>query len=466
MISTNDANARGEGPLKSRSFLTIWVGQLISVLGSGMTNFALIVWVYGRTGKVTHLALLSLCLALPGLLVAPFAGALVDRWDRRRVMLASNLGSGLCILAIAVLLITHQLAVWHIYFIISFAACFTVFQTSAYTASVSLLVPKRQLGRANGMVQTSQGLAQLVSPLLGGILVTALGVQGVLVIDFLTFLVAVGTLLLVAIPKPTLSAVGAQAKGSLFKEAAFGLSYIRARAGLLGLTLLSVAVNFFTGFVAVLAAPYILAFSTPAVFGVVSSVAGSGMLAGGILLSIWGGPKRRIYGILGPLVLSGVCLVLVGVFGSPLVFAIAGFGFFLCLPLMAGSSQAIWQSKVEPDVQGRVFAIRLMAASSALPIAYLCAGPLADRVFEPLMAQGGALAGSIGRLIGVGHGHGIGLLLVCVGIAISLVALTASLNSQIRNVEDNLPDVLPDVPAGPAGPARQETAIEAATAAA
>jgi DHA3 family macrolide efflux protein-like MFS transporter len=446
MISTNDSNARGDEPLKNRSFFTIWVGQLISVLGSGMTNFALIIWVYGRTGKVTDLALLSLFLALPGLLIAPFAGALVDRWDRRKVMLASNLGSGLCILAIAVLLITHQLAVWHVYVIIGFAAVFTAFQTSAYTASISLLVPKSELGRANGMVQTSQGLAQLVSPLLGGILVTTLGVQGVTIIDFVTFLFAAGTLLLVAIPQPIVSAIGAQAKGSLFKEAAFGLSYIRTRPGLLGLTLLSVAVNFFQGFVAVLAAPYILAFSTPAVFGIVSSVAGSGMLAGAILLSVWGGPKRRIHGILGPLLLSGSSLVLVGVFGSPWVFATAGFVFFLCLPLMAGSSQAIWQNKVEPDIQGRVFAIRLMAASSALPLAYLCAGPLADRVFEPMMAPGGALAGSLGRLIGIGHGHGIGLLFICVGISLSLVALTAHLNSQIRNVEDDLPDALPDIP--------------------
>ena len=449
-MATTIEDTGGGTLMGSKSFLVVWLGQVISVLGTGLTNFAMIVWVYNETHAVTQVALISFFLTVPGLLISPFAGALVDRWDRRRVMIASDFGSALTSLAIAALLFTNNLEVWHVYICTAVAAVCATFQWPAYSAALTLLVPKRELGRANGMVQTGQGLAQLLSPVLAGILVVTLGVSWVILIDFVTFLVAVSTLLFVRFPKPPVSAVGAAAKGSLWKEAGAGLSYIRSQPGLKGLLLLFASSNFFQGFVVVLAAPFILAFSTPAVFGIVSSVAGCGMLAGALLMSAWGGPKRRVHGILAFMALSGVCIAIAGAFSSSVVFAIAGFGFFLCIPVVSALSQTIWQSKVEPDLQGRVFAIRMMVATATTPVAFLLAGPLVDRVFEPLMAADGALSGSLGQWIGVGNGHGIGLFFIFVGACTVLVAALGYLSRRVRCLEEEIPDTIPDTVAVPA----------------
>jgi DHA3 family macrolide efflux protein-like MFS transporter len=442
MATAAQGAGSGGALLSSKSFLVVWLGQVISALGTGLTHFAMTIWVYKETQSVTQVALISFFISVPSLLTSPFAGALVDRWDRRWVMIASDFGSGLASLAIAILLFTHHLAVWQVYICTAVSAFCATFQWPAYSAALTLLVPKRDLGRANGMVQAGQGLAQLLSPVLAGLLVVTLGVSWVILIDFLTFLVAVTTLLFVRFPKPPVSTAGAQAAGSLWKEAGVGLSYIRAHPGLKGLLLLFASSNFFQGFVVVLAAPFVLAFSTSAVFGVVSSVAGCGMLAGALLMSVWGGPKKRVYGILASMVLSGVCIAIAGAFSSPVVFAIAGFGFFLCIPIAAGLSQTIWQSKVEPDLQGRVFAIRMIVATASMPVAFLLAGPLVDHIFEPLMAAHGALSGSLGQWIGVGPGHGIGLFFILIGSCTVLVAALGYLSRRVRCLEEEVPDTI------------------------
>jgi Major Facilitator Superfamily len=440
MTIEGPAAERGDSLLRSKSFLVVWLGQLVSVLGTKMTSFALVIWVFRKTGAVTPVALVAFFVALPSILISPLAGALADRWSRRLVMIVSDLGAGLTVLAVALLLFTGHLQVWHIYVSSAVAALFTTFQWPAYSAAITLLVPKHHLARASGLVQTSQGIGQLLSPLIAGFLVVTIGISGVIVIDFASFLFAVVTLLLVRFPSPPRTAAGAQASGSIWKEAAFGWSYIRSRRGLIGLLLLFVATNFVSGFVLVLAAPYLLSFASAAVWGVVSTVGGTGMLVGGLLMSTWGGPRRKMYGILAFEALSGLCILLAGAIPSPVLFAAAAFGFFLSLPVITSCSQAIWQSKVEPDVQGKVFAIRAMIASSCTPIAYLLAGPLADRLFEPWMAPGGALAATMGRLIGTGPGRGIGLLCCVLGLVSLLVAAIGYV--RLRFLEDQIPDAI------------------------
>ena len=162
-------------------------------------------------------------------------------------------------------------------------------------------------------------------------------------------------------------------------------------------------------------------------------------------MSAWGGPKPRVYGILGFSVLQGVVLFAAGLPPQVVILAAAAFLYFFSLPIINGSSQAIWQSKVAPDVQGRVFAVRRMIAWSSLPLAYLAAGPLADRVFEPLMAVGGPLAGSVGRFVGVGPGRGIGLLYIVLGTVSLLATVVGFLYPRLRRVEVELPDVVVDI---------------------
>ena len=402
-------------------------------------------WVYQRTGSVTQFALISLFTSLPGIVFSPIAGALVDRWDRRQAMIISDLGAGLCTLSVALLLLANRLEVWHIYVAMGLSSTFSAFQWPAYSAATTLLVPQKHLGRANGMVQLGQAAAQIASPWLAGALMGAIQVQGIILIDFLTFAFAVLTLLFVRVPKPEITAEGQAGRGSLLHEAAYGWKYILARPGLLGLLLLFATTNFTSGIVQVLFTPLVLSFTTPALLGTILSIGGLGFLVGSLTMSAWGGPKVRVNGIYYFLLLQGCVLFAAGFPPRVTILAAAAFLYFFGHPIINGCSQAIWQSKTAPDVQGRVFAARRMIAWSSLPLAYLAAGPLADRVFEPLLVDGGALANSVGKIIGVGQGRGIGLLYIILGTISLLATVAALLYPRMRNVEAELPDFVADV---------------------
>ncbi|MBR8835862.1 MAG: MFS transporter [Stigonema ocellatum SAG 48.90 = DSM 106950] len=421
-------------------FIVICFGQFVSLIGSGLTRFALGIWVYQSSGKVTQFALISLFGMLPGILISPLAGALVDRWDRRSCMLVADAGAGLSTLLIALLLFAEKLQVWHIYFAVAVSSTFSAFQWPAYSATTTLLVPKQHLGRASGIVQMAEAVSRLISPILAGALVVTIRLQGVIFIDCVTFLFAIATLMLVKFPRPKITVEDNVGKGSLLHEVTYGWRYITARPGLFGLLTFFAVSNFFIGVVTVLVTPLVLSFASAAVLGIVLSIGGSGMLVGGLVMSAWGGPKNRIDGVFGFTLLGGLCMVLAGLMPSVPVFFVVTFIYFFGVPIINGCDQAIWQSKVAPAVQGRVFALRRMLAWASLPLAYLIAGPLADEVFEPLLAVGGSLAGSIGQIIGVGRGHGIALLFIVMGMLNMLVATGGYLYQPLRLLEKQLPD--------------------------
>jgi MFS family permease len=402
------------------------------------------VWVYERTESVSQFALVSLFTTLPTIAIAPLAGTLVDRWDRRWAMTLSDAGAGLSTLAVALLLLADRLEVWHIYLGVAANSAFSTIQWLAYSATVTLLVPKEHLGRAGGMRQFGESLGLIVSPALAGVLLKTIQLEGVLLIDFATFLVALTTLLAVRVPKPPKSGATSRTedeRGSLLRDAVYGWTYLTSRPGLLGLLIFFAVSNFLVGMATVLGPPFVLSLASPAVLGIITSVGGGGMLLGGMLMSVWGGPKRRIYGVLGFELLGGLSILIVGLQPSVPLFAVLGTIFFFRLPIVNGSRDAIWQSKVPPEVQGRVFAVRRVIAWSTRPLAFLIAGPLADRVFEPLMTVDGPLAKSIGRIIGVGPGHGISLLFAVIGTLAILAAVAGYLYPRLRLVEDELPDM-------------------------
>jgi MFS family permease len=428
-------------PKNMRTFTVIWFGQLVSTIGSGLTGFALGVWIYQETASTTLFALNMLAFALPTLIMSPFAGALVDRYDRRWMMILSDSGAGLSTLAIAVLLFSGNLEIWHIFIATAFNAAFTSFQWPAYSAVTSLLVPREQLGRAGGMVQIGEAVSQLIAPAAAGALLVFVGLGGVVLVDFVTFLFAVITLLLVRVPKPATTAAGAASRGSLWQEASYGWRYIVARPGLFGLLLVFAVYNLLNGLSSPLIAPMILDMTTADALGYLASFVGLGMLVGTFVMSAWGGPKRKVHGVLGFLMVGGVCTMLIGLTPILMVMAIAGFGMMLVMPIINGSSQAIWQSKVDADLQGRVFSVRRMIAWSMTPIAYIFAGPLNDQVFKPLLTEGGALASTIvGQTVGVGPGRGTGLFFIVLGFLSILAAASGYLNPRVRNVESELPD--------------------------
>jgi DHA3 family macrolide efflux protein-like MFS transporter len=437
----------GADPAGMRTFLVVWAGQLISVSGTALTGFGLQMWVYLETGSVTRLALVSLAYALPAVLLSPIAGVVVDRIDRRIAMLGADVLAGISTLVIAVLFFTDSLQIWHIYLLSGFGAIGNTFQTPAWMAAMSLLVPKKHLGRANGMVMMSEALSIVVAPALAGALLATMGLGAVLLTDAATFVVAVATLAMVRFPSPP---AGAHAPtGSLRVDVAAGWRYLRDRSGLLWLLTIYAAVNFVLAFTNVLLIPMIISFASEAAAGAVLSAAGIGMLVGSLTVSAWGGPnRRRIAWIMGGIAFGGLSVVVSGLRPSLPVIAAGYVVLMLGLPVVNTASQVVWQLKVAPAMQGRVFSLRRMVSQAASPIAIVLAGPLADRVFEPLLDREGELAGSLGRVIGTGPGRGIAFMFVLAGLGTALLAATGWLHPRVRNLETEIPDQVPELPAG------------------
>ena len=321
-----------------RIFSIIWIGQLVSTLGSGLTSFALGVWVYEKTGSATLFAINMLVWVLPNVVLSPVAGVLADRWDRRLVMILSDTGAGLGSLFVIVMLLTGELDVWHVYVATFLNSAFGAFQWPAYSAATSLIVPKEHLGRASGLTQIGSAISHLAAPAIAGALFVSVGLRTILLIDVLTYLVALATLVAIRFPQPKATEQGSARKGSFWKQALYGWTYICSRAGLFGWSIVFACLNFLSSM--------LLDMTSPDVLGYVNSLGGLGMLVGTLVMSAWGGPKRRIYGIYAAEIVAELSVLLLGLRPSIPLIAAAGFGVMLGMPLSNGCSQAIWQTKV------------------------------------------------------------------------------------------------------------------------
>jgi DHA3 family macrolide efflux protein-like MFS transporter len=428
--------------LNLAKFTIVWVGQAISLLGSAMTWFALTIWAYEMTGQATTLALIGLVAIGPAILLSPVAGALVDRWNRKAVMIFSDLTAGVATAIVLVLYLIGSLQIWHLYVVGLVASVFQAFQYPAYSAAVTMMVPKEQYARASGMIEVAGSASGIFAPLLAGVLLGHIGVAGIMTIDLTTLILAVGSLLLVHVPKPPASEAGREGQGSLWRESLYGFRYIIQRPGLLGLQLIFAAGNLVDYGGYILFTPMILARTggNELVLGSVQSAAAVGGLVGGVLLSVWGGPKRKIHVVLVGWLLAGLCMVWMGLGQVLLVWLPASFFYTFFEPIINGSDLAIWQTKVAPDVQGRVFSTQLWISHITLPIAMVAAGPLADHLFEPAMMPGGSLVQSFGWLVGTGPGAGMALLIICCGLLSTAIPLLGYAFRAVRDVEVILPD--------------------------
>jgi len=318
---------------------------------------------------------------------------------------------------------------------------FNTLMWPAFTASVTQLVPKQHYGRANGFVQLGEALPQIAGPALAGALYVAIHLGNMALIDFATYAFsALLMLLFVRIPQPPHSAEGEKGKGSIWQEMRFGWDYIIARKGLLSLLIFFLLSNFLSGVMSPLIVPLILDNWDASTLGYLSTLMGVGMLAGTLVMSAWGGGKRKVYTLLGAGVFSGLFLGAAGLRASIPLIAVCGVGIMFFGPFMNACSQAIWQAKVAPDVQGRVFAVRRTIAWSAGLIAPLLAAPLADYVFKPAMATGGWLAPILGPIFGFGASRGVGVLICLVGLLSAGVSIVSLFIPLIRRVELDLPD--------------------------
>jgi len=426
-----------------RAFGIIWIGQVISLLGTAMTNFGLTIWAYEKTGQATSLAMIGFFFVTPMVVLSPIAGAIVDRSNRRLMMMLSDLAAGLTTIVVFALYATGHLQIWHLYITAAISGAFQTFQWPAFSAAITVMLPKEQYGRANGMLELADSASGIFAPLLAGVLLGIIGLAGIMIIDIVSFSFAIGALLFVFIPQPERTEAGREGQGSIWKEAMYGFPYIFKRRSLLGLQLVFMVGNLFAGLAFTLLAPMILArtSSNEMVLGSVQSAGAIGGVVGGVAMSAWGGTKRKVHGVLGGWILGSLSGELLLGLGRDLpVWLVAGFLAAFFVPFINASNQAIWQAKVAPDVQGRVFATRRLIAWLVSPLARLIAGPLADKVFEPAMQEGGTLAGTFGWLVGTGNGAGMALILVFCGLAAALVAVTGYATRAVRDAEVILPD--------------------------
>jgi MFS transporter, DHA3 family, macrolide efflux protein len=366
-----------------RPFFLIWTGQAFSILGSSIVQFALVWWMTRTTGSAAVLATATFVAFIPEVLIAPFAGALVDRWNRRKVMIIADSSVAIATLGLVYLFSQGIEQLWHVYLILFIRSIGTIFHWTAMHASTSLMVPKAHLARINGINESLRGALKIISPPLAALLIGLLPMFNVLVIDVVTAAIAVTTLVFVKIPQPSRSAVeeGFSAR-SVLVDVRQGFRYVRAWPGLALILVLAALLNFFQA-----PSTTLLPLLVTQHFGgdvwhlsIAQSASWVGILLGGLVLGMWGGTRRRIYTTLGGIIGIAVGVLLqaaapsnwffLGVFG----FALAGF----MIAIANGPLFAILQEKVAPEMQGRVFSLISTVASAMVPLSMVVAGPLAE----------------------------------------------------------------------------------------
>jgi DHA3 family macrolide efflux protein-like MFS transporter len=409
-------------------FFTIWIGQAFSLFGSSIVQFALVWWLTQKTGSATVLATATLVALLPQILLGPFVGTFVDRWNRRLIMIIADGAIALVTVVLVYLFATGKIQVWHIYLAAMIRSLGQAFHQPAMTSSTSLMVPDKHLARIAGANQTLQGLISIFAPPLGALLLELYSTQTVLLIDIGTAAVAILPLLFIPVPQPTrqLQADGTVLKSSYLQDLREGFRYVVRWKGLLGLILFAMALNFLLVPASSLM-PLIITkiFNGGAVeLGWTESLFGAGLIAGGLTLSIWGGFRRRIITSLFGVIGIGAGTVIAGLVPADMFYLLLA-GWFIvgfAQVFANGPLMAIMQSTVDPDMQGRVFSLLVAGATAMMPLSLLIAGPVSDR-------------------------FGIRFWYIFGGTACILMTIAATFNPAIMNIEENHKDAQPSSPA-------------------
>ncbi len=433
-------------PLGLRAFAVLWVGQFASLTGSGLSSFALGVYAYQRTGSVTTLSLVYALAYLPFVVAAPFAGALIDRWGARRSLALSNAAAATIMLLFAIVLATDTFALWQVYVVVTCLSMTEALETPALETAVPALVPKRQLGRANGMLMLAIASSRLLAPVIAGFLLLTIHLSGIVLMDCLSYALALLSIAVVRLPPHagTEESPRPTSPAALLNDCHQAWRYITARRGLVGLLVFSAMVNFCGGVVQLMITPLVLAFASSATLGTIMSCAGVGMLAASVAMTVWGGPRRRVRGILGYAVLMGLAMVAGSLRPNPVLIAAGAFVVLGSSAIVMACNQSVWQAKVDPQLRGRVLGLLTMAFSAPPLLAFALAGFTADRVFVPLVGRSEVHSSALQLLVGTGAGRGFALLIMVMGGLIMLSALGAAASPRLWHLDAELPDVIVD----------------------
>ncbi|MFJ6167600.1 MFS transporter [Micromonospora orduensis] len=426
-----------------RKFGIIWAGQLVTLIGNSVLRFAFVVEAWTSGQRATAVVLLSVLAALPQVLLSPTAGALVDRLPKRTALQLADIGGLVVVGALAALHFSGQLQLWQIYLAVALLGAAAAFQYPALFSAIPLLVAKDQLQRANGLLGTARSTAEICGPALAGVLVATSGLGTILLVDLLSFVLALLTIQAAGLREQPRDDATVEPRRRLGAESLDGLRYLFVRPSLRGLVVVIFVVNLVMVFGYAIVQPMILARTgndASALASVMASI-GIGGILGGLLMGVWGGPKSRIRGML--LGVVGMCLtsqVLLAASRDVPAWCAAILVGALLMPIVNGTMQAIIQTKVPPQRQGRVFGAVMFVSQISAPLAMVCSGLVADRVFEPQAATGTGLVGLLRPVVGSGPGSGMATMLLIAGGCGIAVAVWGLANRQVRDIDVILPD--------------------------
>jgi len=425
-----------------RAFFIVWSGQFLSQVGTLMTSLALAFWAFDITGRATELGLMVLFTYGPRILVGPVAGALLDRWNRRRMLIACDILAGVGSICVLALLLAGSLEIWHLYVLTFLTSTFAAFQGPGFIASASMMVPKRHYGRTSGLLMLAANASAIIAPALAGLLLPVIGLRGVLAVDIATFVFATVTLLLVPIPEPEARSTQSRPVQQLLADIREGLKYLFSFRGYVIILIAAPVANLFGTVFDVLLRPLVLMRTSGSEIplATVLLMIGVGGTAGAVAATLWGGPKRKVPFSMAIFAIAFFLRAAVGLDLAISTIAILGLLQAACIALATSSITAMWQAKIPPVLQGRVHATRASVSGLLMLITMVAAGPLADYVFGPAMQAGNTLARVFGRMVGVGPGAGAGLLILLGNIVGGVVLASSLLFRSVRHVESTIPD--------------------------
>ena len=432
-----------------RNFIIVWLGQTISILGSSLTSFGFSVWLFEQLDTAMPFVITGIALSLPRMILSPVAGSLADRYDRKKIMIFADAGAAVVSIFLLIMVIGGRFSAGMIYLSAFLSAIFGAFQSPAYMSATATMVPKEELVRFGGIRQFGDAAILLLTPILGALLYSSIGLGGIIAVDLATFVIAAVILILIPIPQPELVTKVEQEgeKQSRLRTVAsdvkFSWNYLSNRKGLFNLLWFGAGINFFVSLGAIVTYPLVLSFGDETNLSIIQFAAGIALLVSGFLVSAWGGPKkdRVLVGYLA-IFLEGLGVLIVGVSSQFYLLVIGMVISTFVEPISGSLLGAIWQMKIPHDIQGRIFSLRILVAQINSVISMVLSGFLADYVFNSSRLFGPEpSSGLLQKLMGDAPGRQYALVYILSALGISILSLLALFNRNIRQVEASVPNI-------------------------
>jgi len=429
-IQSTETKSRNKAMKK---FTILVAGQLVSSIGSGLTDFGLAIYVLALTGSVTAAAIVSICAFLPSILLAPVGGVLADHYDRRVMMVLGELFSGLGLIICLVSIMSANPSLAVICVGVGVSSLFTALMEPAFKATITDLLPEEDFAKAGGMVQIANNTKLLISPAIAGLLLQITTVSTLIIIDILTFFTTAFTI--AAVKKGMITKRKEGAGLSFCREMREGIAAIRGKSGIVAMIVIMTIAVFCLGFVQILSKPLILAFAGETELGILTTVSALGMMAGSIVISCMRSVKSYVRMLSLGLFGCGIFFALMGVKENLYLIAAFGFMMFVFMPAVQIGAEVLIRKNLANEVQGRAFGLISFITQMGYIFAYILSGALSDYVFEPFMRGNGLFAIKIGKVIGAGAGRGIALLILIAGMALAIVGIVVSGLKSVKTLE-------------------------------